>query len=70
MSRIPLTTTEQQPEPISARMRELIILRVAHLQGSPHELSQHLGLGRSAGLTDAQINAIVDAADPDVAGSR
>jgi 4-carboxymuconolactone decarboxylase len=107
MSRIPLTTVDQQPEPIrefmarrgdlnvfrllatapavfvgwthmvdemfdsptfTARMRELIILRTAHLQGSPYELSQHLGLARSAGLTDTQINAIIDAGDLDAAG--
>jgi len=96
MSRIPLTTVEEQPEPIrqfmarrgelnlfrslanaphvligwaqmvdemldsptfTVRMRELVILRVAHLQGCPYELRQHLGLARSAGLTNAQINA-------------
>lgn len=107
MSRIPLTTVDQQPEPIrefmarrgdlnvfrllatapavfvgwthmvdemfdsptfTARMRELIILRTAHLQGSPYELSQHLELARSAGLTDTQINAIIDAGDLDAAG--
>jgi 4-carboxymuconolactone decarboxylase len=107
MSRIPLTTVDQQPEPIrqfmarhgelnvfrllanapavfvgwthmvdemfdsptfTARMRELVILRVAHVQGSPYELGQHLGLARSAGLTDAQIDAIVDAGDLDAAG--
>jgi 4-carboxymuconolactone decarboxylase len=42
----------------SPRIRELIILRVAHLQDSSYELSQHLELGRSAGLTDAEINAV------------
>jgi 4-carboxymuconolactone decarboxylase len=50
----------------TARMRELIILRVAHLQGSRYELSQHVGLARPAGLTDAQINAIIG--DVDAAG--
>ena len=43
------------------RMRELIILRVAYLQGTPYELSQHMELARSAGLTERQIDAIVDA---------
>jgi 4-carboxymuconolactone decarboxylase len=52
----------------TARMRELIILRVAHLQGSPYELRQHLELARSAGLTEARINAIVDIGDLDAAG--
>ena len=47
------------------RMRELIILRVAHLQNAPYELTQHTDLARSAGLTERQINAIIDAEDPD-----
>jgi 4-carboxymuconolactone decarboxylase len=107
MSRIPLTSIEQQPEPIrqfmarrgeldlfrllanapavfvgwtqmvdemfdsptfSLRMRELVILRVAHLQGSRYELSQHVGLARTAGLTEPEINAIVDTGDLDAAG--
>src|ERR1700722_19844878 len=99
MSRIPLSSIEQQPEPVrqwmarrgnlkvfrlfanapqvfpawthmvdelfesptfSQRMREVVILRVAHLQGSRYELSQHVGIARNAGLTDQQINAILD----------
>jgi 4-carboxymuconolactone decarboxylase len=42
----------------SARMREMIVLRVAHLQGSPYELAQHVPLGRAAGLTEQQLDAI------------
>jgi 4-carboxymuconolactone decarboxylase len=100
MSRMPLTTVDQQSEPIrefmarrgelnlfrllahapavfvgwaqmvdemldsptfTPRMRELIILRVAYLQGTPYELSQHMELAPSAGLTERQIDAIVDA---------
>ena len=107
MSRIPLTSIEQQPEPVrqwmarrgnlnvfrllanapqvfpgwtqmvdelfesptfSQRMREVVILRVAHLQGSRYELSQHVGIARNAGLTDQQINAILDTDHPDAAG--
>jgi len=52
----------------SLRMKEVIILRVAHLQGSRYELAQHTGIARSAGLTEQQINAILDTADLDVAG--
>ncbi|HUH69561.1 MAG TPA: carboxymuconolactone decarboxylase family protein [Mycobacterium sp.] len=52
----------------SRRMRELIILRVAHLQGSPYELGQHTGLARAAGLTEQQINAVVGTGDLDAAG--
>jgi 4-carboxymuconolactone decarboxylase len=107
MSRIPLTSVEEQPEPIRqwmARrgnlnvfrllanaphvfagwtqmvdelfdsptfnlwMREVIILRVAHLQGSRYELAQHTGIARGAGLTEQQINAIRDTDDIDAAG--
>jgi 4-carboxymuconolactone decarboxylase len=41
-----------------ARMRELIILRVAHLQGSAYELGQHTALARAAGLTEQEIETI------------
>jgi 4-carboxymuconolactone decarboxylase len=107
MSRIPLTGTEQQPEPVrewmarrgnlnvfrllanapqvfdgwtqmvdelfdsatfSQQMREVVILRVAHLQGSRYELGQHVGIARTAGLTEQQINAILDTGDLDAAG--
>src|ERR1700743_3478333 len=47
----------------SPRMREVVILRVAHLQGSPYELGQHVGIARTAGLTEQQTNAILDTGD-------
>lgn len=50
----------------SPRMREVVILRVAHLQDSRYELSQHTRIARGAGLTELQIAAIlgnVDAGD-------
>jgi 4-carboxymuconolactone decarboxylase len=50
------------------RMREVIILRVAHLQASRYELAQHTGIARTAGLTEQQINAILDTDDIDSAG--
>jgi 4-carboxymuconolactone decarboxylase len=107
MSRIPLASIEQQPEPIrefvahrgnlnvfrllanaprvfvgwaqmvdelfdsptfSLRMREVVILRVAHLQGSRYELAQHVAIAQGAGLTEQQIDAIVDTDDLDAAG--
>ena len=52
----------------SLRTREVIILRVAHLQGSRYELAQHTGLARAAGLTEQQIDAIVGDGDLDAAG--
>ncbi len=102
MSRIPLVTVANQPEPIrefmnrrgelnvfqllanapavflgwtqmvdelldsatfTPRMRELIILRVAHLQESDYELGQHEDLARAAGLTQQQVHAILDNED-------
>jgi len=51
-----------------AHMRELIILRVAHLQGSAYELGQHVPLARAAGLTEQQVDAIVGTGDLDAAG--
>jgi 4-carboxymuconolactone decarboxylase len=48
--------------------RELVILRVARLQDSRYELSQHIGIARDAGLTEAQISAIVETEDFDAAG--
>ena len=51
----------------SLRTREVVILRVAHLQGSRYELGQHTGIARSAGLTERQINAILDDGELDAA---
>lgn len=55
-------------ETFTPRMREVIILRVAHLQESPYELAQHVVFARKAGLTDQQIDALQDKADLDAAG--
>ena len=52
----------------SPRMREVVILRVAHLQGSRYELGQHVAIARTAGLTEQQINAILDSGDLEAAG--
>jgi 4-carboxymuconolactone decarboxylase len=96
MTRIPLPSIEQQPEPIrefitrrgglnvlrllanapnvfggwsemvdeifasptfTRRLREIVILRVAHLQASPYELSQHRTLAKAAGLSEHEIEA-------------
>jgi 4-carboxymuconolactone decarboxylase len=42
----------------SARMRELVILRVAFLQGSSYQLGQHLDVGRGAGISAQQLEAV------------
>jgi 4-carboxymuconolactone decarboxylase len=51
----------------SLRMKELVILRVAHMQGSRYELRRHIGIAHAAGLTEQQINAIVGIDDLDAA---
>ena len=43
---------------LDARTRELVILRAAYVQNSAYEWHQHVRIGRSAGVTDAEINAI------------
>lgn len=47
----------------SARMRELVILRVAHLQGSCYELGQHRYVGRDAGIPAQQLDALTSGGD-------
>ncbi|NHC21576.1 carboxymuconolactone decarboxylase family protein [Nocardioides sp. IC4_145] len=47
------------------RQTELVILRVAHLTGSEYEATQHRGLGRRAGLSDAEIDRVAEGPDAD-----
>lgn len=51
---------------LSARERELLILRISWLRRSHYELVQHLVLGRRAGLREEEIERI--SAGPDAAG--
>lgn len=46
------------PEVLEPRLRETVILRVAHLSKSAYELHHHIPLGRAAGLTEAELAAI------------
>lgn len=45
---------------LARRHTELVILRVASLTGNAYELTQHLRLGRRAGLTDAELAGVQD----------
>ena len=45
-------------EAIDARIREIAILRVAHVTKASYEWAQHVQLGRSVGVTEAEIEAI------------
>ena len=51
---------------LSARLRELAILRVARLSEAEYEWVQHVPIGLDCGLTQAQIDALeADAMDAD-----
>ncbi len=43
---------------LDARRREIAVLRVAHATHAPYEWAQHEQLARSAGVTEAEIEAI------------
>jgi alkylhydroperoxidase family enzyme len=43
---------------VSARLRELVILRTGHLMGSTYEVAQHSGIAEKAGLTATQLAAL------------
>ena len=47
-----------RPEVLEPRLRETVILRVAHLSNSVYELHHHIPLGRAAGLSEAELSAI------------
>jgi AhpD family alkylhydroperoxidase len=49
---------------IDARVRELMILRVAWRTGSRYEWVQHVRLARRLGVTDAEIAAVAGEAEP------
>jgi 4-carboxymuconolactone decarboxylase len=46
------------PEVLEPRLRETVILRVAHLSNSAYELHHHVPLGRAVGLAEAELAAI------------
>ena len=51
---------------LPARDREILILRIGWLCQAEYEFAQHVVIGRRAGLTDADIQRIVDG--PEAAG--
>jgi alkylhydroperoxidase family enzyme len=55
-----LSQLELQP-----KWRELAILQVAHESGADYEWVQHVALARSAGVTQAQLEAIEQGSLPD-----
>jgi len=58
---IPLTRlggTILSRQKLDARMRELVILRVAQIEGGEYEWIQHVPIAISVGATQAQVDAI------------
>ena len=45
---------------LSGALRELVIMRVAHLNGAPYEATQHAPIALNEGLTQAQLDALAD----------
>jgi len=45
------------------REREMLILRIGHLCRSGYEFQQHIRVGKAAGLSDAEIEAITEGPD-------
>jgi len=54
-----LTAIRQQCE-LAARYREIVIIRIAVLNGADYEKQSHIPHAREAGLSDAQIEALSD----------
>ncbi len=61
-----LTSANLCEAEIDQRLRELAILRVAHLSGSRYEWVQHAAIARSVGVSAAQVEAVPRGADADV----
>lgn len=60
-------TAVRQRLALPGALRELIIMRVAHLNGAPYEAAQHAPIALREGLTQAQLDAlaVVDAPGDD-----
>ena len=60
-------TAVRQRLALPGALRELIIMRVAHLNGAPYEAAQHAPIALQEGLTQAQLDALA-IVDPPAAG--
>lgn len=55
---LPFTSYLRAASTLPARLRELVILRVSHHHGCAYEWVHHLAIGKAAGLSDADIDAV------------
>jgi AhpD family alkylhydroperoxidase len=51
-------TQVRQKLALDGALRELVIMRVAHLNGAPYEAEQHAPIALREGLTQAQLDAL------------
>jgi AhpD family alkylhydroperoxidase len=56
-------TAVRQRLALPGALRELIIMRVAHLNGAPYEAAQHAPIALQEGLTPAQLAALESGGD-------
>jgi alkylhydroperoxidase family enzyme len=47
---------------LDPRMRELVILQIGYLASSPYEFSHHIEIGRKFGVTDEDVQGLIDLA--------
>jgi len=64
-----LTAIRQQSS-LPGSIRELIIMRVAHLNRAPYEAQQHAPIALKEGLTQAQLDALENWNDTDLFDER
>ncbi|MFT3953239.1 MAG: carboxymuconolactone decarboxylase family protein [Piscinibacter sp.] len=53
-------TQVRQNLDLSGELRELVIMRIAHLNGAPYEAEQHAPIALKEGLVQAQLDALAD----------
>lgn len=62
-----LTAIRQQCK-LAARYREIVIIRIAVINGADYEKTSHIPHALAAGLTQAQVDALADWTDASVFG--
>ncbi|QIL78647.1 carboxymuconolactone decarboxylase family protein [Diaphorobacter sp. HDW4A] len=53
-------TAIRQKSTLDGALREMVIMRVAHLNRAPYEADQHAPIALKEGMTQAQLDALVD----------
>lgn len=63
-------TAIRQQSTLDGALRELVIMRVAVLNGASYEADQHAPIARREGVSQAQLDALADLADSDAFTAR